>query len=75
MAKYAFRHGQHSYYTAPWIKELPADEQKFYGPEEVIIDEVIDPERMIVIRYVGSDSVRSVHPDALAEPFGAACEH
>ena len=67
---YTYRHGQSAIYYPEWslksIKDM-AD----WG-EEVIIEEVLDPD-MIVVRYAGSDATTTARSEQLSAPFGEPC--
>lgn len=75
--KYTYRHGMHAYYSAPWLSEVPEEDRHLYGPEEVIIDEVIDTPHgdVIVIRPLGSDTLIETGRNYLSEPWGGECKH
>lgn len=65
-----FRHGQHAMYYPEWCES--DDDLINYG-EEVMIDEVIDPDAVIAVRPLNSDAVFTVNPSRLSSPFGAPC--
>lgn len=61
-----FQHGQHVIYYPEW------DQAGEHG-EEMIIEEVIDPDTHIAVRPLNSDAVFTVNPSRLSSPFGAPC--
>ncbi len=61
-----FQHGQHVMYYPEW------DEGD--RGEEMIIEEVIDPDTHVAIRPLNSDAVFTVNPARLSSPFGAPCQ-
>ena len=61
-----FQHGQHVFYIPEW------DTEGEYM-EEMIIEEVIDPDTHVAIRALNSDAVFTVSPARLSSPFGAPC--
>lgn len=67
---YTFEHGQHTIYYPEWALGK-VDDMIDWG-EEVIIDEVLDPD-MIVVRYLNSDATTTARSEQLSAPFGAPC--
>lgn len=61
-----FQHGQHVFYVPEW------DTEGEYM-EEMIIEEVIDPDVSVAVRALNSDAVFTVNPSRLSSPFGAPC--
>jgi hypothetical protein len=57
------------YYPAWALNSV--DDMTDWG-EEVIIDEVLDPD-MIVVRYLNSDATTTARSEQLSAPFGDAC--
>lgn len=62
-----FQHGQHVMYYPEWDNEGEYE-------EEMIIEEVIDPDTHIALRPLNSDAVFTVNPSRLSSPFGAPCQ-
>lgn len=75
MATYA--HGMHATYTAPWLKDLDPELARYCGPEEVMIEEVIDTGHgdVIVVRPLGSDTLIETSAAYLSDPTGTPCQH
>jgi hypothetical protein len=67
---YNFQHGQHVMYYPAWTLES-MDDMTDWG-EEVVIDEVLDPD-MIVVRYLNSDATTTARSNQLSAPFGDPC--
>jgi len=65
-----FRHGQHAMYYPEWCET--DDDLINYG-EEVMIEEVIDPDTHVAVRPLNSDAVFTVNPSRLSSPYGAPC--
>lgn len=67
---YTFEHGQHVIYYPAWALNS-VDDMTDWG-EEVVIDEVLDPD-MIVVRYLNSDATTTARSEQLSAPFGDPC--
>lgn len=65
-----FTHGQHTMYVPEWAT---SEDDMIDHMEEVMIEEVIDPDTHVAIRPLNSDAVFTVHPSRLSAPFGAPC--
>lgn len=67
---YTYEHGQSAMYYPEWT--LSDEKSMIDWGEEVIIDEVLDP-NMIVVRYLNSDATTTARSEQLSAPFGEPC--
>jgi hypothetical protein len=73
MATYTYQHGQSAMYYPEWtLTSVNSVEDMADWGEEVIIDEVLDP-NMIVVRYLNSDATTTARSEQLSAPFGEPC--
>lgn len=70
---YTYLHGQSAMYYPEWtLTSANSVEDMVSWGEEVIIDEVLDPD-MIVVRYLNSDATTTARSEQLSAPFGEPC--